>query len=59
MEATMKSEYAPLGWTFSDWKKMRERMALGITDDDVRLMRRKVVKDVASKPYDEDSDPQE
>ena len=33
------SEYAPLGWTFSDWCEMRARMAVGITDADVRMMR--------------------
>ena len=33
------SKYAPLGWTVEDWMKMRARMAVGITEDDVRLMR--------------------
>jgi hypothetical protein len=50
MEATMKSEYAPLGWTIEDWFKQRAMMATGITDDDVRMMR----KDEVAESYEDD-----
>jgi hypothetical protein len=39
MEAMMKSNYAPLGWTFSDWYNMRARMA-GNTADYAEARRR-------------------